>query len=91
MNPPAILLADDQRDVLQAIALLLKPEGYRLVRAHSPAEVLAALEKAQILGGVPFSRLAPGTGEHEDLLLVATTERIRREDLDRYLDVLKGF
>jgi glycine dehydrogenase subunit 1 len=54
-------------------------------------EVLAALEKAQILGGVPFSRLAPGAGEHEDLLLVATTERIRREDLDRYLDVLKGF
>ena len=25
-----------------------------------------------------------------DLLLVATTERIRREDLDRFLDVLKG-
>ena len=45
MNPPAILLADDQRDVLQVIALLLKPEGYRLVRAHSPAEVLAALER----------------------------------------------
>ena len=54
-------------------------------------EVLSALEKAQILGGVPFSRLSPGAGEHEDLLLVATTERVRREDLDRYLDVLKGF
>jgi glycine dehydrogenase subunit 1 len=55
------------------------------------AEVLAALEKRQILGGVPYARLAPGTGEHGDLLLVATTERIRREDLDRFLDVLKGF
>ena len=54
-------------------------------------EVLSALEKKQILGGVPFSRLAPGSGEHEDLLLVATTERIRREDLDRFLDVLRGF
>ena len=54
-------------------------------------EVLSALEKAQILGGVPYARLAPGSGEHEDLLLVATTERIRREDLDRFLDVLKGF
>ena len=54
-------------------------------------EVLSALEKAQILGGVPYARLAPGSGEHGDLLLVATTERIRREDLDRFLDVLKGF
>ncbi len=55
------------------------------------ADVLATLEKKQILGGVPYARLSPGSGEHEDLLLVATTERIRREDLDRFLDVLKGF
>jgi glycine dehydrogenase subunit 1 len=55
------------------------------------AEVLERLEKKQILGGVPYARLSPASGEHEDLLLVATTERIRREDLDRFLDVLKGF
>jgi len=54
-------------------------------------EVLKRLEEKQILGGVPFARLAPLSGEHEDLLLVAVTERVRREDLDRYLDVLKGF
>ena len=54
-------------------------------------EVLRRLEERQILGGVPFARLEPGSGDHGDLLLVAVTERLRREDLDRYVDVLRGF
>lgn len=39
-----ILVADDQRDVLEALRLLLKPEGYVIETATSPAAALRALE-----------------------------------------------
>lgn len=39
-----ILLADDQPDVLEALRLLLKPEGYGIDTAKSPAAVLKAIE-----------------------------------------------
>jgi CheY-like chemotaxis protein len=39
-----ILLADDQPDVLEALRLLLKPEGYAIDTAKSPAAVLKAIE-----------------------------------------------
>src|SRR5271163_5312411 len=37
---PMILAADDQPHILDAIELLLEPEGYRVARAQSPREVL---------------------------------------------------
>ena len=40
---PKILLADDQSAVLESLRLLLKPEGYQVETAASPAAVLAAL------------------------------------------------
>lgn len=42
--PARILIADDQPDVLVALGLLLKPEGYLVKRVTSPPQVLAALE-----------------------------------------------
>jgi len=39
-----ILVADDQRDIVEALRLLLKPEGLSIQAASSPASVLAALE-----------------------------------------------
>jgi DNA-binding NtrC family response regulator len=39
-----ILIADDQPDVLEALRLLLKAEGYQIDSANSPATVLAAIE-----------------------------------------------
>jgi DNA-binding NtrC family response regulator len=42
-STPTILIADDQRDVLEALRLLLKGEGYRTEPAHSPARVLEML------------------------------------------------
>lgn len=39
-----VLLADDQPDVLEALRLLLKPEGYAIDTAKSPATVLKAIE-----------------------------------------------
>jgi DNA-binding NtrC family response regulator len=42
-NPPRILIADDQPDVLAALRLLLKAEGYQMETAASPAAILAAV------------------------------------------------
>jgi DNA-binding NtrC family response regulator len=44
-SPPSrILIADDQADVLEALRLLLKPEGFVIDTAASPAQILRALE-----------------------------------------------
>ncbi|MBS0664790.1 MAG: sigma-54-dependent Fis family transcriptional regulator [Verrucomicrobia bacterium] len=43
-NPARILIADDQPDVLEALRLLLKCEGYQTETAKSPAAVLKAVE-----------------------------------------------
>jgi len=43
-STPQILIADDQQDVLEALRLLLKGEGYRIETMSSPAGVLQALE-----------------------------------------------
>jgi FixJ family two-component response regulator len=43
-TPMKILLADDQPDVLEALRLLVKTEGFAPALARSPAAVLAAVE-----------------------------------------------
>jgi DNA-binding NtrC family response regulator len=43
---PRILIADDQPDVLEALRMLLKAEGYRIETAASPSGVLQALDKS---------------------------------------------
>ena len=43
-SEPRVLIADDQSDVLEALRLLLKAEGFQLESASSPAGVLAAVE-----------------------------------------------
>src|SRR5678815_3410359 len=47
MSTPStrLLIADDQRDVLEALRLLLKSEGYQIDAVESPAAVLKALEQ----------------------------------------------
>ena len=42
--PPRILIADDQADVIEALRLLLKPEGFIIDTAASPQQLLRALE-----------------------------------------------
>jgi DNA-binding NtrC family response regulator len=44
---PRILISDDQVDVLEALRLLLKPEGYEIETVSSPELVLRALEKRE--------------------------------------------
>ena len=43
---PRVLLADDQRDILEALQLLLKSEGFQVQSVSSPAAVLAAIDEA---------------------------------------------
>ncbi|HEV8355268.1 MAG TPA: sigma-54 dependent transcriptional regulator, partial [Gemmatimonadales bacterium] len=47
MSQPLVLIADDQSDVVEALRLLLKGEGYRTVTAQVPEGVLALLEREQ--------------------------------------------
>src|SRR6187401_712914 len=44
IEPARILIADDQADVLEALRLLLKPEGFIIDTATSPQQLLRALE-----------------------------------------------
>ena len=47
MAPKRILVADDQTDVLGALRLLLKGEGWEVTTTTSPAGVLRALAKSE--------------------------------------------
>lgn len=42
---PHILVADDQDDVLEALRLLLKSEGFKIETVTSPAGIIAAIEE----------------------------------------------
>jgi len=44
---PLVLIADDQSDVVEALRLLLKAEGYRTATAQVPEGVVALLEREQ--------------------------------------------
>jgi DNA-binding NtrC family response regulator len=43
-----ILIADDQPDILQALKLLLKAEGYEIATATSPAQISAAVTEQEL-------------------------------------------
>ncbi|MDX2032906.1 MAG: sigma-54 dependent transcriptional regulator [Blastocatellia bacterium] len=43
-STPRILIADDQQDVLEALRLLLKGEGFQIETAASPERILAAID-----------------------------------------------
>lgn len=51
--------------------------------------VVEALAARRILGGVPVSRLLPGAGELEKLLLVAVTETSSTQDMDEFVTALQ--
>jgi DNA-binding NtrC family response regulator len=47
LPPPLIVIADDQSDVVEALRLLLKAEGYRTATAQVPEGVIALLAREQ--------------------------------------------
>ena len=68
---PRLLLADDQPDVLEALRLLLKGEGYAIDAARSPAGIVAALERGDfdaVLMDLNYTRDTTSGREGLDLL-----------------------
>jgi len=68
---PRVLLADDQPDVLQALRLLLRGEGYAIETAASPAGVVRALEAGDfdvVLLDLNYTRDTTSGREGLDLL-----------------------
>src|SRR5262245_38523643 len=41
---PRVLIADDQQDVIEALRLLLKGEGYQIEAVNSPQTIIDAIE-----------------------------------------------
>jgi DNA-binding NtrC family response regulator len=71
MAPPRLLVADDLADVLEALKLLLKAEGYEVETATSPRGVLAALEAREfdaLLVDMNYARDTTSGAEGLDLL-----------------------
>ncbi len=76
--PSRVLIGEDQADVVEALRLLLKPEGYIIDAASSPAQVTRALELKDydvVLIDLNYSRDTTSGEEGLDLL-----KRIRLAD-----------
>jgi DNA-binding NtrC family response regulator len=70
-RPPRILAADDQQHILEALQLLLHPQGYRVDSVKSPAqvrEVLAADSYDAVLIDLNYTRDTTSGQEGLDLL-----------------------
>jgi DNA-binding NtrC family response regulator len=68
---PRILIADDQADVVAALSLLLKGEGFKIDSASSPAGVLKALDGQEfdvVLIDLNYARDTTSGAEGLDLL-----------------------
>jgi DNA-binding NtrC family response regulator len=66
-----VLVADDQRDVTEALRLLLRGEGFEVDLAASPGAVLSAVEKADfdaVLMDMNYTRDTTGGIEGLDLI-----------------------
>src|SRR5213594_2662174 len=71
MSAPRLLIADDQPDVLEALKLLLKGEGFDVETATSPRSVLAAVETRDfdaLLVDMNYTRDTTSGAEGLDLL-----------------------
>src|SRR5919112_5475407 len=68
---PRVLVADDQPDVIEALRLLLKGEGYKTEAVSSPTDVLAAIKAKEfdlLLIDLNYTRDTTSGQEGLDLL-----------------------
>src|SRR5246127_56744 len=69
--PPRVLAADDQEHILEALELLLRPQGYKMDKVHSPAlvrEALASNSYDAVLVDLNYTRDTTSGHEGLDLL-----------------------
>ena len=77
-DAPVVLIADDQPDVVEALRLLLKAEGFKTLTAHVPEGVLALLERHEVDAAlIDLNYTRDTTSGREGLDLLA---RIRAHD-----------
>ena len=77
---PRVLIADDQRDVLEALRLLLKGEGFEFETASSPGGVLAALEARDFdVALIDLNYARDTTSGQEGLDLLARIQALDRD------------
>jgi len=84
IDGPRVLVADDQTDVLEALRLLLKGEGYEIETVTSPSAVVSAVESDDfdcVLIDLNYTRDTTSGKEGLDLLS-------RIHELDRTLPVV---
>ncbi len=71
LTPPNVLIADDQEDVLAALRLLLKGEGFKVRTVNSPDRALEAVREAEfeaVLIDLNYTRDTTSGQEGLDLL-----------------------
>jgi len=86
---PKILIADDQPDVLEALRLLLKGQGYETEAVSSPAAILSALDAREfdlLLMDLNYARDTTSGREGLDLL-----ERIQSREAFPPIVVMTGW
>src|SRR5450432_4211583 len=88
-SAPRILIADDQADVLEALRLLLKGEGYQIESATSPTGIVSALETRDfdvVLMDLNYTRDTTSGQEGLDLL-----SRIHSNDVSTTVVVMTAW
>jgi DNA-binding NtrC family response regulator len=89
VEPPRILIADDQQDVLDALRLLLKSEGFPADTVRSPSALLKALQERDyslVLMDMNYARDTTSGGEGLELL-----SRIQTLDATLPIVVMTGY
>src|SRR5437016_6446559 len=77
INPPRVLAADDQQHILEAIELLLKPQGYKVDVVRTPELAREALTGEQydaVLIDLNYTRDTTSGREGMDLLSAIIAE-----------------
>src|SRR3984893_10720958 len=83
-KPYKLLIADDQPQILEALRLLLKPEGYQLEMVRTPALILEALAHESFDGVlIDLNYTRDTTSGREGMALV-----VRIKEIDPQLPVV---
>lgn len=86
---PKILICDDDNKILSALRLLLKSQGFAVVKAQSPLEALVAIKQQNIaLALIDLNYQRDTTSGSEGLELI---EQIRRTEPELPLIIMTGW